>query len=76
MIEDSPRAEFDGVEVIEHTGLVLRCRVGKKIVGVPPALTLTGTTIANKGDYGRLVVSRGLALNLGLLTERQGGALR
>lgn len=70
MIEDS-HAEFDGVEVIEHTGLVLRCRVGEKVVGVPPALTLSGTTIANTGDYGRLVLSRGLALNLGLLSEGQ-----
>jgi hypothetical protein len=71
----SPRAEFDGVEVITHTGLILMCRVGQTIVGVPPALTLPGTTIAKKGDYGRLVLSRGLALNLGLISDH-GGALR
>jgi len=74
MIDDSPRAEFDGVQVIRHTGLVLMCRVGEKVVGVPPALTLAGTTIASEGDYGRLVLSRGLALNLGLLSDS--GALR
>jgi hypothetical protein len=65
----SPSEEFDGVEVVDHTGLILMCRVGQKIVGVPPALTRAGTTIADKGDFGRLVVSRGLALNLGLIAD-------
>jgi hypothetical protein len=72
MIDGSPVAEFEAVEVIDHTGLILMCRVGGKIVGVPPALTLAGTTIANKGDYGRLVLSRGLALNLGLISDHSG----
>ena len=70
MIHGSPSAEFDGVEVVDHTGLILMCRVGQKIVGVPPSLTRAGTTIAKKGDYGRLVLSRGLAWNLGLISDR------
>jgi len=70
MIDDSPHAEFEGVQVIRHTGLVLLCRVGQKIIGVPPQFTLAGTTVASEGDYGRLVLSRGLAVNLGLLSDR------
>lgn len=67
MIYRSYCVEFDGVEVVRNTGLVLMCRVGEKVVGVPPLRTMAGTTISAKGDRGRLVIPREVALNLGLV---------
>jgi len=66
MVDGSQRVEFDDVEVIRDTSLILMCRVGMKLVAVPPLRMLPGTTIARMGDRGRLVLSRELALNLGL----------
>jgi len=57
---------LDDVEVIRDLKLVLMCRVGTKIIGVSSRRMLPGTTIARQGDRGRLVLSRELALNLGL----------
>src|SRR5258708_5808002 len=36
MIDGTKRVEFEDVEVLEAGGLVMRCRVGGKIVLVPP----------------------------------------
>ena len=64
----SGRVTFEDVEVTrDGGGIILSCRVGKKMVGVPPRRMLPGTTIARTGDRGRLVISRELALNLGLI---------
>jgi hypothetical protein len=57
---------FDDVEVTSD-GVILSCRVRKKVVRVPQQQMLPGTTIARTGDRGRLVLSRWLALNLGLI---------
>jgi hypothetical protein len=43
------------------------CRVGTKMIGVPERSMLPGTTISGTGDRGRLVLSRDVALNLGLV---------
>ena len=67
MVDGSRRVEFDDVEVIRDANLILMCRVGTKVVAVPPLRMLPGTTIARTGDRGRLVLSRELALNLGLV---------
>jgi len=67
MVDGSRRVEFDDVEVIRDANLILMCRVGTKVVAVPPLWMLPGTTIARTGDRGRLVLSRELALNLGLV---------
>jgi hypothetical protein len=71
MIYGPQRVEFDHVEVIRDAGLVLMCRVGTqgsgpKVGGVPQRSVLPGTTIFGAGDRGRLVLSREVALNLGL----------
>ena len=39
------RVEFTNVEVVDGGNLVLKCRVGDKIVHVPPLRMLRGTTI-------------------------------
>ena len=56
---------MDDVEVTnDGAGIILSCRVGKKVVSVPPRRI---TTIAHTGDRGRLILSRETALNLGLV---------
>jgi hypothetical protein len=57
--------EFDQVEVLRDTRVIVMCRVGTRIVGVPPRRMLEGTTIARRGDRGRLILPREVALNLG-----------
>jgi len=68
MVDGSNRVTLDDVEVTnDGGGIILSCRVGKKVVSVPPRRMLPGTTIAHTGDRGRLVLARELALNLGLV---------
>ena len=57
---------LDDVQVLSD-GVILSCRLGKKVVSVPQRRMLPGTTIAHTGDRGRLILSRELALNLGLI---------
>ena len=66
MTDGSARVELDNVGVVRQTDAILVCRVGGRIVGVPPRRMLPGTTISRMGDCGRLVLSREMALNLGL----------
>ena len=66
MVDGSDRATFDDVEVASD-GVILSCRVGKKVVWVPPRRMLPGMTIARRGDRGQLVLPREAALNLGLI---------
>jgi len=66
MVDGSDRVEFADVEVIGYRGLLLKCRVGKKRVRVPLLRILPGTTVALVGDRGSLVLSRAVALDLGL----------
>ena len=66
MIDGSQRVEFEDVVVVRRTGLVVMCRVGPRVVGVPLRRMLSGTTILAV-DRGQLVLARELALNLGLI---------
>jgi hypothetical protein len=66
MIEGANRVEIEDVEVLDGGNLVMRCRVGERIVWVPALATLLGTEIARRGDRGRLVLPHDLAVDLGL----------
>ena len=60
--------EFMDVEVLKADELILLCRINRKVVGVPTKRLMPGTTIGlHAGASGRIVISRELALNLGLL---------
>ena len=67
MIDGSRRVAFDDVEVVRDTSIMVTCRVVGKVIGVLPQWMLPGTTIARAADCGRLVLSREVALNLGLI---------
>jgi len=66
MMDGANRCEFPDVDVLDGGGLVLRCRIGDKIVWVPPLRLLPGTTIRRAGDHGMMVLERALAIELGL----------
>ncbi len=69
VIDGSDRVTFDDVEVAnDGGGVIMSCRVGKKLIWIPPRRMLPGTTIAHTGDRGRLVVTRWLAITLGLIS--------
>jgi len=67
MMDGSQDVGFDNVVVVRRTDLMVMCRVGTRVVAVPPRRMLPGTTILTTADRGRLVISRELALNLGLV---------
>jgi len=67
MMDGSDRVAFQDVVVIRRTDLLVMCRVGMKVVAVPPRRMLPGTTISGTGALGQLVLSREMALNLGLV---------
>ena len=69
MIDGSQRVAFDNVEVVRRGDLVVMCRVGIRVVGVPPRRMLPGTTIWQPGDDGCLVLPRQVALKLGLASR-------
>jgi hypothetical protein len=58
MIEGAKRVEIADVEVLDGGNLVMRCRVGDRIVRVPSLGTLSGTEIECRGDRRRLVLPR------------------
>lgn len=68
MMSGMKRAEFADVEVLKADELIVLCRIGQKVVGVPTRRLLPGTTLtAEAGATGRLVISHEMALNLGLI---------
>jgi hypothetical protein len=67
MIDGSAGVTFEDVLVIRRTDLVVICRVGARVVAVPPIRMLPGTTIQESGALGRLVLPREVALNLRLV---------
>jgi hypothetical protein len=66
MMDGADRIVIPDVEVLDAKGLVLRCRIDGKIVGVPLLRLLPGTTIAWGGERGTLALERKLASELGL----------
>lgn len=66
MLEEAVRVEIADVEVLDYGNLVMRCRVGDRVVWVPSLRVLTETTIQKRGDRGRLVLPHDLAIELGL----------
>jgi hypothetical protein len=66
MLAGAKRVEIEDVEVLDYGGLVMRCRVGDRIVWLPPLRMLAGTEIKKQGDRGRLVLPYDLAIDLGL----------
>ena len=67
MLDGSQRVGFEDVVVVRRMGLVVMCRVGPRVVGVPTRCMLPGTTISGTADRGRLVLPREVALNIGLV---------
>ena len=67
MTLDQWSVAFDDVEVVRRADLMLMVRVGDRVVAVPPLRVLAGTTVAQTGDRGRLVLPREVALNIGLV---------
>jgi hypothetical protein len=57
---------FDNVEVLRASDRTLRCRVGTKDVTVGRLQVMHGTTVAQEGDRGRLVLPRWAVRELGL----------
>jgi len=66
MLGGVQRVEIADVEVLNYTDLVLYCRVGDEVVAVPSSRLLPGTQIKHRGDRGRLVLPRDVAVDLGL----------
>jgi hypothetical protein len=67
MTEGTDRVEFPEAEVVSENDLVLMCRVGERIVSVPPLRILPGSDVWRLGDRGRLVLPRDVARELGLV---------
>ena len=66
MIDGSDRMQFANVYVVDASPFMLTCRIGNRIVAVRPRSVLPGTQIKEKGDRGCLVLSREVAVSLGL----------
>ena len=65
---DGTCVEFEA-EVLGSTTHLMRCRVGERIVGVPPLRLLPGTEVSRPGDFGKIVLPSDVANRLGLLTS-------
>ena len=65
MTDGTDRVEFPEAEVISSEDLVLTCRVGERIVSVPPLRILPGSDVWRVGDRGRLVLPRTWPATLG-----------
>jgi len=58
--------EYADVQVLSDTGVSLICRVGEIRVRVPRVLIQSGSDVCRKGDHGKLVIPKWLALSVGL----------
>ena len=66
MVDGSDRVEFADVYVVSDSRFVVMCRIGNLVVAVRPSSILPGSEVKVKGDRGRLVLSREVAVSLGL----------
>jgi hypothetical protein len=71
MIDGSQRVEFEDVQVLGMSDLLMMCQIGDQIVKVPSLQILPGTTISGHGDHGRLVLPRRVAIGLGLVPRSE-----
>jgi hypothetical protein len=58
---------FEDVEVLGVSSLTLKCRVQGTMVTVGRPQVLSGSTVTNVGDRGRLVLPRWAVQDLGLI---------
>jgi len=65
-MDDAACVEFVDVEVLESTGLLLRCRTDGRVFDIPPLRLLPGTEISRVGDRGRLVLPSDVVDDLGI----------
>lgn len=66
MVDGSDRVEFTDVYVVSNSRFVLMCLIGSLLVAVRPSTLLPGSEVKVKGDRGLLVLSREVAVSLGL----------
>jgi hypothetical protein len=66
MLEATNRVEIADVEALDSGGLVMRCRIGNRVVWVRSLGMLPGTKIKRQGDRGRLVLAHDVAVDLDL----------
>ena len=66
VMEGSERLEFRDVEALSYRRLSLVCRVGSTLVSVPPRRILPGSQVRRRGDRGKLVLPKEVAVDLGL----------
>ena len=59
-------AMFRGVQVMRDAGTAFLCLIGTEQVWVPLIEIRYGSELAQRGDYGRLIVSRWFAQHVGL----------
>jgi hypothetical protein len=65
-IEGSDRVEFRDVEALSYRRRSLVCRVGSMLVSVPPDRILPGSQVRRRGDRGKLVLPKKVAIDIGL----------
>ena len=65
-MEGSDRVEFRDVEALSYRRLSLVCRVESTLVSVPPRRILPGSQVRRRGDRGKLVLPKEVAVDLGL----------
>ena len=61
-MEGSDRLEFRDVEALSYRRLSLVCRVGSTLVAVPPRRILPGSQVRRRGDRGKLVLPKEVAV--------------
>ena len=66
MMDGSERVELPKVEALSDRGRMLTCRVGNRIVSVRPRCILSGSQVRRRGDRGKLVLPKEVAVELGL----------
>jgi hypothetical protein len=64
-MQGSDRVECRDVEALSYRRLSLVCRVGSKLVSVPPRRILPGSQVRRRGDRD-LVLPKEVAVDLGL----------
>ena len=69
-MDESDPMEFADVLVVSASRFMLTCRVGARVIAVRPESVLPGTTLKATGDRGLLVITRSVAVSLGLVPRR------